>query len=188
MCLPSLSGALRSLGLGRREALWSVEGLAAEVAAPLPLPTLDETPSMAGLSDLETIRWDYRTMAHSAAGHPLAPLRETLHAQGLPDARTVHGLGDGRFCRYAGMVICRQRPGTASGVTFMTLEDETGFVNVVLWRQVFDRYRVLAKTEPFLGISGRLQAEQGVVHLVARHLWVPEVRYRPARARSRDFH
>jgi error-prone DNA polymerase len=95
---------------------------------------------------------------------------------------------DGRRVRYAGLVICRQQPGTAQGVTFMTLEDETGFVNVVLWPSVFARYAVLAKTATFLGVTGTLQAQQGVVHLVAEQLWTPQVGRAPASASSRDFH
>jgi error-prone DNA polymerase len=94
---------------------------------------------------------------------------------------------DGWSVRYAGLVICRQQPGTAQGVTFMTLEDETGFVNVVLWPSVFKRHAVLAKTATFLGITGTLQAHQGVVHLVAEHLWKPRVARQPVSASSRDF-
>ena len=77
---------------------------------------------------------------------------------------------DGDNVRYAGLVICRQRPGTAGGVVFMTLEDETGFVNAVIWESVFQRYSVLAKTVSFLGITGTLQVEDGVVHIVAEKL------------------
>ncbi len=173
----------------RRAALWVASGLAAEAASPLDLPTHDpETPRFNALDDLETIRWDYQAMAHSTRGHPLEPLRERLRALGLPDARTVQEIPDGRFCRFAGIAICRQRPGTASGVTFMTLEDETGFVNVVLWRRVFDRYHLLAKTEPFLGVSGTIQKEGEVVHLVAKHLWQPDISVKPAPKQSRDFH
>ena len=95
---------------------------------------------------------------------------------------------DGAKVRYAGLVICRQRPGTAGGVVFMTLEDETGFVNVVVWESVFQRYPVLAKTTGFLGVSGKLQAEDGVVHLVAETLWEPRLDLKPAGTRSRDFH
>ena len=95
---------------------------------------------------------------------------------------------DGSRTRYAGIVICRQRPGTASGVTFMTLEDETGFVNVVLWKRVFDRHPVLAKIATFLGVTGKLQAQQGVAHLVAEKLWTPRFGAHPSSAGSRDFH
>jgi len=94
-------------------------------------------------------------------------MRPSLMRYGLPDARAVAAMKDGAKIRYAGLVICRQRPGTAGGVVFMTLEDETGFVNIVVWESVFQRYSVLAKTVSFLGITGKLQVEDGVVHLVA---------------------
>ena len=90
--------------------------------------------------------------------------------------------------RYAGIVICRQRPATASSVTFMTLEDETGFVNVVVWKRVFDEHSVLARTASFLGVTGKLQCESGVVHIIAEALWAPEIQARPPSAGSRDFH
>jgi error-prone DNA polymerase len=70
----------------------------------------------------------------------------------------------------------------------MTLEDETGFVNVVVWESVFQRYSVLARTVSFLGITGKLQVEDGVVHLVAEKLWEPSLEFKPTAARSRDFH
>ncbi len=84
--------------------------------------------------------------------------------------------------------VSSQRPGTAGGVVFMTLEDETGFVNVVIWESVFQRYAVLAKTVSFLGITGKLQVEDNVVHLVAEELWEPRARLKPASVTSRDFH
>ena len=120
-------------------------------------------------------------------GHPLAPLREALRAQKLPDARTVAQMKNGRRARYAGLVICRQRPGTASGVTFMTLEDESGFVNLVLWPKKFEEYAVLAKTTPFLGVTGKVQSEQSVVHFIVDKLWKPKLTLEPKRIRSRDF-
>jgi error-prone DNA polymerase len=86
------------------------------------------------------------------------------------------------------LVICRQRPGTAGGVVFMTLEDETGFVNAVIWESVFQRYSVLAKTMSFLGITGSLQVEDGVVHLIAEKLRRPTLELKPSGASSRDFH
>src|SRR5207247_10706011 len=81
--------------------------------------------------------------------HPLEPMRASLAQQGLPDASSVATMKDGDNVRYAGLVICRRRPGTAGGVVFMTLEDETGFVNAVIWESVFQRYSVLAKTMSF---------------------------------------
>ncbi|MHC4491783.1 MAG: error-prone DNA polymerase [Planctomycetota bacterium] len=180
------AGALASLEEGRREALWEI----AHDPEPLPLPleSTEPTPRFAPLSEFEQVSWDFRATGHSTRNHPLGPLREVLQRHGLPDARTVNGMRDGRRVRYAGLVICRQRPGTAGGVTFMTLEDESGFVNLVIWTRVFERYAVLAKTEAFLGVTGKLQVKDGVVHLVADRLWRPDLSVQPARPRSRDFH
>src|SRR5207244_9957478 len=107
------------------------------------------------------------TTSHTTHRHTLAPLRPALIEQGLPDARAVANMKNGERIRYAGLVICRQKPGTAGGVVFMTLEDETGFVNVVVWESGFNRYSLLAKTVNFLGIIGKLQVEAGVVNLLA---------------------
>ncbi len=89
--------------------------------------------------------------------------------------------------RYAGIVICRQHPGTANGVTFYTLEDETGFVNLIVWRKVFERYSVIAKSASLMGVTGTLQSEDGVVHLVAERLWEPKLKIKPEKVGSRDF-
>jgi len=140
------------------------------------------------LTDFEEVSWDYRRTSHSARRHPLEPMRASLVRYNLPDARTVASMKNRARIRYAGLVICRQRPGTAGGVVFMTLEDETGFVNVVVWESVFQRYSVLAKTASFLGITGTLQVEDGIVHLVAEELWEPRIALKPASAGARDFH
>ena len=182
------AGAFAPFEKARRAALWEARGLAATPETPLRVVPSERTPAFDSLNELETIGWDYAANGHSTAGHPLAPLRAALAAQRLPDARTVAAMNDGREVRYAGLVICRQRPATASGVTFMTLEDETGFVNLVVWKRVFERHAVLAKTATFLGVTGRLQATDGVVHIVADTLWAPCIEATPASAGSRDFH
>ncbi|MGH9463392.1 MAG: error-prone DNA polymerase [Vicinamibacteria bacterium] len=182
------AGAFDGFGAARRAALWNVRGLVRETLPPLPLESAEETPEFPGLDAFETIAWDYHASSHSTRGHPLGPLRDALRAQGLPDAETVAKMHHGQRVRYAGLVICRQRPGTASGVTFMTLEDETGFVNLVIWTRVFDRYAILAKTASFLGVTGKLEARDGVVHLIADELWTPRLNVQPRHGRSRDFH
>ncbi|MBI2090927.1 MAG: error-prone DNA polymerase, partial [Deltaproteobacteria bacterium] len=154
----------------------------------LPLQVHEVGPTFHSLSAFEEVGWDYRSASHSPRRHPLEPLRSELRAQGLPDACTVSSMPNGGHVRYAGVVICRQRPGTAGGVVFMTLEDETGFVNVVLWERVFEEYAVLAKTAKFLGVTGTLQVEQGVLHIVAEKLWMPQIDLRVISAPSRDFH
>ena len=182
------AGGFESFGVARRNALWDLRRLVQTREQSLTMEVEETGPSFAPLSDFEEVGWDYRRTSHSARRHPLEPLRRDLSRQGLPDARMVASMQHGEKIRYAGLVICRQRPGTARGVVFMTLEDETGFVNVVVWESVFQRYAVLAKTVSFLGISGKLQAEDGVVHLVAERLWQPRAELKPASTRSRDFH
>src|SRR4029450_2299115 len=113
---------------------------------------------------------------------------ERLSALGLPDARGIANTPNGRRVRYAGLVIVRQRPGTAKGVVFMTMEDETGFVNVVLWQGGFAPYVLIAKTSSFLGVTGKIQRESNVVHIVAESLWEPGSPREHAHTRSRDFH
>jgi error-prone DNA polymerase len=180
-------GAFECFGVDRRSALWELKRLV-RVRDPLPLASREKNPVFASLNTFEEVLWDYRATSHSPRRHPLEPWRSELSAQGLPDARTVAGMPDGKRIRYAGLVICRQRPGTAGGVVFMTLEDETGFVNVVLWERIFEQYVTLAKTASFLGITGKLQVEHEVVHLVAEELWSPRLRATPASVPSRDFH
>jgi error-prone DNA polymerase len=182
------AGAFDGLNVDRRTALWAGGRLVKVREEPLGLPASESLPAFEPLTLSEEVTWDYGTTSHSPRRHPLEPMRATLMAQGLPDARTVASMKNGENIRYAGLVICRQRPGTAGGVVFMTLEDETGFVNVVVWESVFQSYSVLAKTLSFLGITGNLQVEDNVVHLVAEKLWEPKVAFKPSSAPSRDFH
>jgi error-prone DNA polymerase len=182
------AGALETFGGSRRDALWNVRGLLRTYKDPLPLAHDETAPTLPGLNPLDTILWDYRTSSHSARGHPLQHLRPQLRAQGLPAAIEVPALGDGKRIRYAGLVICRQRPGTASGVVFMTLEDEGGILNVIVWPKVYERFALIARTSSFLGVTGRLQIESGVVHLVADELWQPRVHGPRPSTESRDFH
>jgi error-prone DNA polymerase len=184
------AGALESLGLSRRDALWEVRRLLRGRRDSLSLPVNEPAVGFPPLAASEIIAWDYRASTHSTRGHPLAPLRALLGSQGLPDARTVAGLRDGSAVRYAGLVICRQQPSTARGVVFMTLEDETGFVNLVLFSDVFQAHSLLARTEFFLGVSGKVQNQEGLVHVVVESLWSPrlEANASVARVESRDFY
>ena len=180
------AGAFAGFEGERRAALWEALDLGRTPTPSLPLTSREPRPDFEPLGEFETIEWDYRFSAHSTRGHPLAPLRDVLTSRRLPDACTVAAMPDGRRVRYAGIVICRQRPATASSVTFMTLEDETGFVNVVVWKRVFDEHAVLVRTASFLGVTGKLQSESGVVHIIAEALWTPAIAARPPSAGSRD--
>jgi error-prone DNA polymerase len=182
----SQAGAFETIEGERRDAIWQARGTVE--ASPMALDSAERDVAFRELGELETVAWDYETTGHSPRGHPLAAMREKLTALGLPDARAVSKMPNGRRVRYAGLVIVRQRPGTARGVVFMTMEDETGFVNVVLWQDVFARYALLAKTSSFLGVTGKLQRESDVVHIVADSLWEPGSPRERARTRSRDFH
>jgi error-prone DNA polymerase len=181
------AGAFDGMAASRRQALWEVRGLARSEHVPLPVDVEDQ-PLFRTLTLFEAINWDYDQAGHSARGHPLGPLRPMLKAKGLPDAQALGKLKHGQRVRYAGLVICRQRPGTAAGVTFMTMEDESGFVNLVVWPKVFEQHVRLIKTESFIGVSGRLQIQEGVVHLIAERFWKPDLALLPSHGGSRDFH
>ena len=142
-------GALSCFTQQRRNALWDAYGSEQSDVEALELEAVETDTHFTPLSHFETITWDYDTVSHSSIGHPLGPLRDQLAAKGWPDASSIRGLRDGQRIEYAGMVICRQRPGTANGVFFMTLEDETGFVNLIVWAKVFKKFRVIAKTQSF---------------------------------------
>lgn len=177
---------MANLAQGARGDAWTARAVGRAIAVPLPV---EETsaPQFPSLSREELIGWDYQRSGHSTRGHPLSELRHALRAQGLPTARELSALPNGRSARYAGLVICRQRPGTASGVVFMTLEDETGFVNLVVWSQVFERHVVLGESEYFLGVSGKVQKQDGVVNLIAEALYGGRSNYSRARGQWKSL-
>jgi len=181
------SGAFDAFGVDRRTALWDVRALARRKDVVLPVQIREHSPRFDGLTANEEIAWDYRTSAHSTRGHPLSTMRAALRAANLPDARTVSAMQDGTRVRYAGVVICRQTPGTASGVTFMTLEDESGFVNLVVWPAVMEAFAQLARTAVFLGVTGRIQRQHEIVHVIAQQFWRPRLTSRPPGVVSRNF-
>jgi len=168
--------AFRSLGIDRRQALWSARALDPHGAAER-LP-LFERPALA-LRDLEPeaklptmplgehVVHDYRTLSLSLKAHPVSFLRERLDVDGTLRAQALDETADGRRVEVAGLVLVRQRPGSAKGVIFMTLEDETGVANVIVWNKVFDRFRPLVLGARFVRVRGKLQSQHGVVHLVA---------------------
>jgi error-prone DNA polymerase len=186
------AGALAPFGLDRRRALWAVRGLLStdrEGLALAPPTEASALPRFAALSAGDEVSWDYRASLHSTRGHPLQRWREALEARRIPDARRLNAMRSGQRVTYVGAVICRQRPQTATGVTFMTLEDETGLVNLVVWRPVYEAHETAAKTAALLEVQGRVQNESGVVHLVAERLLDARLSIRAgAHPRSRDFH
>jgi error-prone DNA polymerase len=186
------SGALDSLTDGRRDAIWEARELFTRVTDPLHLGSADGTAESSELfpelSSIEEVLWDYRRTHHSTRGHPMHGLRAELSRRGMPTARELNAMRDGAYARYVGMTICRQRPGTKAGVTFYTLEDETGFVNLVVWKPVFEAHSVTARTALLMGVSGKVQSESGVIHLIADSLWEPPMTLAAAGTSTRNFH
>jgi error-prone DNA polymerase len=169
--------AYRSMGLSRREALWAVKGLpdrgatlplfaamGEEERPPEPAVTLPEM----GLG--EEVVADYASLRLSLKAHPLSFLRAELAAEGRVPAARLGELANGARLKLAGLVLVRQRPGSAKGVIFATCEDETGVANIVVWPDCFERYRSTVLKARLLGVEGRLQREGLVIHIVAERL------------------
>ena len=166
--------AFASLGLTRRQALWAVKGLADETGS------LKTAPLLAAMGVVEhqvelplmnlpqEVTEDYRTTSLSLKAHPVGFFRESLTNLGAVPARDLARMRDRKLVSVGGLVLVRQRPGTAKGVTFLTLEDETGIANIVIWKDAFDANRKLVMTSSFLVVHGQVQSESGVVHVVAR--------------------
>lgn len=181
------SGALRGLIGHRHRARWEVAGVEAqrplfddvtseEVQVTLPLPTVAE--------DLVA---DYATLGTTLGPHPLALLRRQLAAKRFRSSQDLLTLENNRTLSVAGLVIGRQRPGTASGVTFVTLEDEFGMVNVVVWRDLAERQRKVLVGSQLLQVFGRLESNNGVRHLIAQRLYDLTPLLTGLEVRSRDF-
>jgi error-prone DNA polymerase len=113
---------------------------------------------------------DYATVRMSLKAHPMALLRDEFARLGYVQTKDLAALPANRMLRVAGIVLIRQRPGSANGVIFSTLEDETGIANIITWPKTFERYRRTVLAARLLGVRGTLQREQGVVHIVAGEL------------------
>jgi error-prone DNA polymerase len=171
--------AFRSVGLDRRAALWAVKSLDQKSAAErLPLferagqDDLQHEPAviLPQMLEGEHVINDYRYLTLSLKAHPVSFLREGFSKQGIVTNRSLDAVRNGRMVTVAGLVLVRQRPGTAKGVIFMTLEDETGVANAIVWKNVFETYRSVVMGARLVKIRGRLQSASGVIHVVASHL------------------
>ena len=182
------AGALAALTGHRHRARWAVAG----VEEPLPVlgaPRFTEAlPLLGKPTEGEDLIADYASVGVTLGRHPLALLRERLARLGARTAAELRALPDGTPARAAGIVINRQRPGTASGVTFMTLEDETGHANVVVWRDLAERQRKVLLGARLMLVAGVLQREGEVVHLIAGKLEDQTRLLGKLLTRSRDFH
>jgi len=174
--------AFRSLGLDRRDALWAARELGG--AAPgakngrLPLFDVPELADIRREPDFvlppmpigEHVVNDYRFLSLSLKAHPLSFLRERLKRKGIIASETLRTVPNGRRVTVAGLVLVRQRPGSASGVIFMTLEDETDIANAVVWPKIFERFRPVVLGARLTAVTGPVQSESGVIHVVAERL------------------
>lgn len=171
--------AFRSLGLDRRAAVWAAQGLErGKLQDRLPLFDTAEAGDLRPEPDADLpamppgahVMADYQTLSLSLKAHPVAFVRPGLRQQGVLPCLQLDRVPSGRIVTVAGLVLVRQRPGSAKGVIFVTLEDEGGIANVIVWPKVFERYRPLVLGCRFLKVSGRLQSEAGVIHVVADHV------------------
>nr|WP_245895367.1 error-prone DNA polymerase [Devosia submarina] len=169
--------AFQSLGLSRRDALWAVSGLVGEHGAEtLPLFQAGERPARwaedeSGLPPMppgEEVIHDYRALSISLKGHPMSFLRPDLSRRRFVQADDLRTLPANSTVLVSGLVLVRQRPGTASGVIFATLEDETGVANVIVWPKVFEANRRVVLGARVLGVKGTLQREGIVIHVIAK--------------------
>ncbi|MEA3236900.1 error-prone DNA polymerase [Pseudomonas mosselii] len=183
------AGALRGLVGDRHQARWQV----AAVQSQLPLfaglePVYEQAVALPVPSVAEDLAADYATLGTTLGPHPLTLLRSRLRALGCRSSTELAGVEHGDTVAVAGIVVGRQRPQTASGVTFVTLEDEHGMVNVVVWRDLAERQRRALVGSKLLKVSGRLEQESGVRHLIARRLEDISLLLQGLDVRSRDFH
>jgi len=173
--------AYGSLKLSRRQGMWAARGAPPVAGAPLfeamGLREADGRPpeALPELAPSEEVVGDYQTIRLSLKGHPVSYLRDRLAAAGALTAATYPGLANGKRVAVGGVVLVRQRPGTAKGVCFMTVEDETGVANLVLWPDVFERLRPVAMGARMVLARGKVQTAEGVTHLVVEELedWTP---------------
>jgi error-prone DNA polymerase len=163
----------RSLGLDRRAALWEVKALTK--SKPLPLFAhaaehdhgTEQSVSLPEMPLAEHVVNDYQTIKLSLKAHPMQLLRGLCDAERVTDNTALAKLTNGRRVNVAGVVLVRQRPGSAKGVVFLTLEDEFGVCNVVVWPQVLEDYRAVVMGARLMLIKGRIQTSEGIIHIVA---------------------
>lgn len=157
-------GALNSLVQHRRDALWQSER-ALRPAGPLfeELEPAAEASPLARMTAPERIRADFYGTGVTIGTHPMRLYRESLRARGVLTAAELKRVRHNRIVKVAGCVICRQRPGTANGFMFLSLEDETGIANAIVEPEMFDTYRQALVTAPYLLVEGILQNQQGAI-------------------------
>jgi error-prone DNA polymerase len=178
------AGALACFGLARREAMWKAHGPREEGLFWGVEPD-DERPELPELTRAEQLVLDYRSTGVTVGDHAMRVARPQLPAR-YKSARDLASIPHGSHVSTAGVVICRQRPQTASGVVFVTLEDETGFVNLLLWSKTFERWRHVVTTSSMLAAHGKVEREGDVVYVIPNRL--ERLGLYDVPSMSRDFH
>jgi len=183
------SGALRGLAGHRHRARWEVAGVQKQLGLFAGLPNEEEVKIVLPKPSVgEDLHADYSTVGTTLGPHPLALLRGELQARRCRSSRELMDIEHGRPVSVAGLVTGRQRPGTASGVTFVTLEDEFGNVNVVVWRDLAERQRQVLVGSQLLKVDGRWEREGDVRHLIAGRMSDLSPLLNGIHVQSRDFH
>jgi error-prone DNA polymerase len=176
LTLLAKAGAFETLHKGRRQALWSVLALSKKqkdepLKKLLPPPDPDHVQLLIPeMTDLETMSADYATLGLSTGKHPMTFYRSWAKEKQIHSCLDITKSHDGDTLTVSGGVICRQRPGTAKGFVFITLEDETGMANVVIRPFIFDKYRQVLLNSSFITIRGKLQLQEGVANVIADHI------------------
>jgi error-prone DNA polymerase len=162
--------ALLSLSGHRRQQVWDASALHAAPALLREAPVDEDWLELPAAPEGEEVVFDYAATGLTLRRHPVALLREQLQAQRLQTAQALHALPDGRLARACGLVLARQQPGTAKGVVFVTLEDETGTVQVIVWKALREKQRRELLHSRLLAVYGQWQRHGEVCHLIAQHL------------------
>ncbi len=181
------AGAFRTLWPGRREALWEVLRRIRERRSPLDLRSPSTPSRLPSMTLIEETAADYAFLGLSHQVHPMAFYREELDARGVVPSSRLRDVPNRRRVAVAGLVTCRQRPGSAKGVFFMTLEDEHGMVNVVMMPDVFERQRVLLAGTSAMVVEGVLEHEQSVINVLGTRFYRLKPRGGASDVRSRSF-
>ena len=181
------SGALRVLSGDRHKARWAVAG--AEKPMPLfqSVERYEAAPLLKKPTEGQSIIADYQSTGLSLERHPMCLLRRHLDRYDYASAGQLPAMSNGQRINVAGLVITKQRPGTASGVTFVTLEDESGQINLIVWKKVAEEFRSALLNARLLGIAGELQIEGKVIHVIAQQLFDHTEMLGGLSVRSRDF-
>jgi error-prone DNA polymerase len=161
------AGATDSFGQTRRDLLWALGGLTYRVDE-LDLQAPVEAVDLPDLSPLERISWEYELLGLNAGDHLLAVYRPRLRAHGILSSSDLAAHRDGELVWVAGLVVVRQRPPSAKGHVFLTLEDEEGLINLIVRPQVYERYRRMLRNAPLLLAGGRLQREGAAISLLVQ--------------------